>query len=100
MDLEGATMEIHGENNFCRVFELPNTYPQAYCFGGGQPVNFQMVDWFNPIPDDDIYDGKIKKWKEYKDMLKEFLAIKTYVRPGRQYLLITDFGESFIFCKN
>ena len=42
--------KVDGWNNFCRIFELPETYPKEYCFGGGHPVSFQMVDWFNPVP--------------------------------------------------
>lgn len=31
---------------FFYVFRLPQEFPREYCFGGGVPVNFQMVDWF------------------------------------------------------
>lgn len=31
---------------FYHVFRLPPAFPSEYCFGGGVPVNFQMVDWF------------------------------------------------------
>ena len=85
------------QNNFCRVFELPEGYPKGFCFGGGKPVTFQMVDWFNPIPRRDILNDDIKEWNEYIPLLKDFLESKTYVKPGRQYLVITDFGESFLF---
>ena len=85
--------------NFCRVFELPNMYPQGFCFQGGKPVSFEMVDWFNPIPDDDICHKKVKPWEEYVDGIKSFLKKKRYLKPNRKYLLITDFDESFIFEK-
>lgn len=90
-------MEITKRNNFCRVFELPEKYPSGFCFGRGRPVSFQMVDWFQPIPVDDIYDDNVKDWAEYELMLKDFLRDKRYVKPGRQYLLITDFGQAFMF---
>jgi len=51
-------------NNFCRVFELPQTFSEAYCFSGGIPTVFIMVDWFNPIPASDVSDNKIKPWSE------------------------------------
>lgn len=89
---------VTNDNNFCRVFELPDNYPNEYCFGGGVPVYFKMVDWFNPIPPEHIED-KILKWEEYIPMLKDFLVLKNYVHPGKKYLLLTDFNESMIFEK-
>ena len=86
-------------NNFCRVFELPSEYPRGFCFGGGKPVNFQMVDWFNPIPTEDLHSGKDTTWIEYEVKLREFLKDKIYVKSGRKYILITNFNESFIFTK-
>ena len=91
---------ISQSNNFCRVFELPDEYPGGFCFGGGRPVMFAMVDWFGPIPDEDIVSGNIKPWSDYIPMLKEFLKDKIYVKPGKQYLLITDFGETMLFNKD
>ena len=35
-------------NNFCRVFMLPEKYCNDFCFNGGHPTNFQMIDWFCP----------------------------------------------------
>ena len=85
-------MKVTKDNNFCRVFELPESYPRGFLFGGGKQVNFLMVDWFNPVPQEYIE----KEWSEVIPMLKEFLKGKQYVRHGRKYLLITDFDESFI----
>jgi len=93
-----GNIEITHTTNFCRIFELPIGYPEGFCFGGGRPVQFQMVDWFYPIPQEDIPDN-IKPWDEYILPLKDWLKDKGYVKPGRQYLLITDFGEAFIFGK-
>ena len=90
---------ITEKNNFCRVFELPNTYPQAFCFGDGHPVTFQLVDWFQPIPTGDILSDTIKPWGEYVYSLTVFLKNKDYMKVGKQYLLITDFGESMLFNK-
>lgn len=92
-------MEITHENNFCRVFELPIKYPEDFLFDGPKPVRFFMIDWFNPIPRNDIDQSKLKNWSEYEEMLKNFLGIKVYLKPNVKYLLITDFGKSFIFKK-
>lgn len=83
--------------NFCRVFELPDAYPAGSCFGGGHPVMFQMVDWFCPIPSEDMENDAIKPWGDYVPFLKRFLKDKNYVKPGKQYILITDFGEVMLF---
>jgi len=88
---------ITEQNNFCRVFELPDKYPRGFCFGGGKPVIFQMVDWFQPIPVEDILNHEVEEWSIYVPLLQEGLKVKNYIKPGKQYLLITNFGESFIF---
>ena len=93
-------MKITERNNFCRVFELPNTYSSDFCFGGGIPTTFQMVDWFQPIPIEDVVSNNIEDWSTYVPLLQNWLNDKVYVKPNRQYLLITDFDESFIFRKN
>ena len=83
---------IPWEKNFCRVFELPNNFPEGFLFGGGKPVTFKMIDWFNPIPE----EGP-DKWEDIVPMLKEFLKKKRYIVPGKKYIVITDFDEAFIF---
>jgi len=85
------------DNNFCRVYELPDRYPEGYCFNGGLPVVMKMVDWFNPWPPSTIGGGS---WEDdVVPMLKEFLRDKNYVKPGKKYLLVTDFDKSFVFTK-
>ena len=102
--------EVDGWNNFCRVFELPESYPSDYCFGGGHPVNFQMVDWFEPVPD--IGRAAVTKevWRErageittkevdlaeLDEYLSPWLKDKPYMKKGRQYLVICDFGATLI----
>lgn len=81
--------------NFCRVFELPDRYPEGYCFSGGKPVTMLMVDWFNPWPD----NPKLKTWEDVTKLLLPFLRSKIYVKPNKRYILITDFGASLIFEK-
>ena len=53
--------KVDSWNNFCRVFMLPEEYPEDFCFNGGHPVNFQMVDWFNPVAHDDLFLPAISK---------------------------------------
>lgn len=31
---------VDGWNNFCRVFEIPESYPDGYLFGGGLDSQF------------------------------------------------------------
>lgn len=90
-------MNITHDTNFCRVFEMPESYPAGFCFSGARPVEVQMVDWFKPIFVDDIDSGEFKTWSEYSSFLIDFMKPKSYVKPGRQYVLVTDFGESLSF---
>lgn len=98
-------------NNFCRVFEMPETYPQGYCFGGGKPVEVLMVDWFYPVHDMGRAAVSKEVWSkevgpvedqikeidgdELIEMLSPFIAEKNYTRKGKTYVVICDFGLSF-----
>lgn len=84
------------ETNFCRVFELPTSYPEGFCFGGGKSVMMKMVDWFNPWPMGPL-EKEPETWAEVVEMLRPWLKEKCYVQPDRTYILITDFGESMMF---
>ena len=107
---------VDGWNNFCRVFELPRDYPSDYCFGGGIPVQILMVDWFNPVPDIPQPGVSKETWKKevgeietttvthdelYKELVP-WLLKKPYIRPGREYLVLCDFGVTLRFegCEN
>jgi len=87
------SFKVTEQNNFCRIFELPDKLSDEFCFNGGIPILFKMVDWFNPVSDcpceitTDSLCGQLEEW----------LQDKSYVRPGKKYLLISDFGASFIF---
>jgi len=100
-------------NNFCRVFELPDKYIENYCFQGGHPTNFQMIDWF--CPTDMGQPGVTKEvWKKevgpiktreldlktFSDDIVPFLKDKAYVKQGKKYLLLCDFGATLLFDKN
>jgi len=103
--------KVDGWNNFCRVFELPKSYSNEYCFGGGHATNFQMVDWFNPIQglpmpgcDKKIWLEKVGSieikqvdYDELVALLNPWLILKNYVKPDHEYLVICDFGATFIF---
>ena len=63
---------------FVRVFRCPMRYPETFCFGGGVPVEFIMVDWFN-TPD--------------MRCLDEFIRSKDYYNPLYNHIVISEFGE-------
>jgi hypothetical protein len=90
-------MKPTADNNFCRVFELPEQYPPGFCFGGGTQVQMLMVDWFIPWPHNPKGQEPLETWVEVVDYLLPWLAKKSYVKPGRRYILVTDFGESLMF---
>lgn len=95
-------MEVTSEQNFCRVFELPDQYPEGFCFGGGKPVTMVMVDWFNPINPQDFWNEESTAevdWSETEAKLKKFISGKQYVRSGKKYLVITDFGKALVIEK-
>lgn len=104
---------VDGWNNFCRVFRLPEEFPNKYCFGDGHPVNFQMIDWFNPVPGIaqpavtkkvwiEKY-GNLEKIKTEIDLLElageliPWLKEKDYYSPVFLYLILFDFGASLVF---
>ncbi|HZF69381.1 hypothetical protein [Sulfuricurvum sp.] len=108
---EGVKYKVDSWNNFCRVFELPNEFSSEYCFGGGIPTNFQMVDWFCPIMGLGQYTVSKEKCIEMgyipeevevdhldeANALVEFLKQKNYVKEDKTYLVLTTFGMSFSF---
>lgn len=93
--------EINDSNNFCMVFELPKEYLEGYCFGGGHDVNFKMVDWFNPMPNKEIMEAIDpdfpSDWEGVKAELIKVMPDKKYAKKDSKYLVLTDFGDSFLF---
>lgn len=59
------------------VYELPDELSTGYCFGGGRPITFVNVDWFNGI------DGMTR------EMLETEVRGKLYIRPGKSYLVLS-----------
>lgn len=97
-------------NNFCRVFELPDPLPTDYCFGEGIPCTMKMVDWFHPIPDmptpavtREVWEASrsvptVEVQMEYVEpTLRNFILAKNYVKPGRTYLVLYEFGAASVF---
>lgn len=105
--------KVDGWNNFCRVFELPSKFSSDFCFGGGIPTNFQMVDWFNPVPDigqpavtKEVWrkkvgeiDTRTVEGDELAATLTSWLKMKLYTKPSCRYLVLCDFGLCFTFIK-
>ena len=87
--------KVDNETNFCRVFKLPENYPSQFCFGGGIPVEFKMVDWFNPVR----RDKDEISLEELQENLIPFLKDKNYIEEKAIYLVLCDFGASFIFIR-
>jgi len=103
--------EVDMWNNFCRVFLIPNDFPHDFCFIKGHPVNFQMVDWFNPV--EGIGQAGISKeaWlekygnietkevdiNELSSFLVPWLRKKLYINKESKYLILFDFGASITF---
>ncbi len=92
---------ITQENNFIRIFRMPQQFRSDFCFGGGHPVNFQMVDWFNPIPQEELWSGKPKELtdkelEEYREAIREFIKVKNYYDPKFQFLALSAYGDVFL----
>jgi hypothetical protein len=106
-----STYTVDGWNNFCRIFEVPKKFSNEFCFNGGIPTNFQMVDWFYPV--EDICQPTVSKevWKEQVgpietqivnhnelgNKLINFVSRKNYIKPGRTYIILCDFEAIFVF---
>ena len=70
------------------VYQLPPKMSDGFCFGGGRPITFQNVDWFNG------FDGMTR------DDLETEVRGKKYVKPGETYLVCSPENEiSFTFQK-
>ena len=105
---------VDGWNNFCRVFEVPSEFPKGFCFGGGKPTSFKMVDWFNPVSGvnmaactKEIWKDKVGKIEVKEVLLCElvskigpFIKEKLYRSSNKDYLVICDFGACFMINKD
>ena len=83
-----------------RIFQVPVEYPMEYCFEGGKPASFLMVDWFNPIEQDKFWGDKNvtmndEDLEKHHEMVRNFIKGKTYYNPAYKYLAITDYNDAF-----
>jgi hypothetical protein len=39
-------------NGMVYIYKMPAKPSDGYCFGGGKPITFTNVDWFNTPPTD------------------------------------------------
>lgn len=92
-------------DDLVRVFELPAEGPEGYRFGGGVPVDFLEVDWFAALPPASVpnagvfpgpYPDPRTMPDEWERQLREYLAQKVYIKPGRRYLALC-LHRSFVF---
>ena len=88
--------QVTERNNFMRIFRIPNQFPSDFCFGGGHPVNFQIVDWFNPIPQEELLSGKAKTLEKYRRGIREFIKVKNYYDPAFKFLALSDYDDVFL----
>lgn len=89
--------------NFLRVFRVPDDFPSDYCFAGGHPVKFVMVDWFNAFSEHDFWNNQIKtfdetdvQYLEHVESLREYIKGKTYFKPDHTFMVLTDYGDVFV----
>jgi len=63
---------------FLRVYRLPTKLTNGYCFGGGVPITFLNVDWFEALID----DGRAP--------LEAFIKSKRYYDATARFLVLAD----------
>lgn len=60
------------------VYRLPAKLSDGYCFGGGRPIGFLNVDWFDAV----IAEGQ--------EPLIKFIKNKRYFDPFGRFLVLSD----------
>lgn len=98
------TYKITEATNFIRIFRLPKEFPSGYCFDGGHPACFQLVDWFNPFDSTKFWEVAALEFEEndaayieHINGIKEFIAEKEYAKTNNDvFLAITDYGDAFL----
>ncbi len=84
MDADALTKIFTADRVFLRVYRLPEKLTNGYCFGGGVPISFMNVDWFEAF----VEDGREK--------IIEFIRGKQYYRRDARFLVLGD-RPDFIF---
>lgn len=69
---------LSAPRTFVRVYELPTKLTDGFCHGGGRPIAFVNVDWFEAI----VASGP--------EHLIRFIKGKQYYKPHRSYVVIGD----------
>jgi hypothetical protein len=59
------------------VYRLPARLSDGFCFGGGRPITFQNVDWFNG------YDGVTR------EAIESEVRGKVYAKAGGRFLVLS-----------
>ena len=90
--------KITSDNNFLRVFKLPTKFSSEYCFGGGIPHEFVMVNWLNVISPFEISDGKEFTLQELHDVCVPHMQKQEFLRKGK-YLILFECGAAIQFEK-
>jgi hypothetical protein len=98
--LEGGeeAVNINKTNNTVRVFIVPDelpTGPVTVSF----LVSFQMVDYFNALPEVELQGGEMdmddESGKDVREDLKRYIRQRHYFRPERVFLALTGYGDAF-----
>jgi hypothetical protein len=63
---------------FVRIYVVPEKPTNGYCFGGGVPITFMNVDWFEAM----VSAGR--------DDLVAFIKGKKYYHDNSRYLVLGD----------
>lgn len=67
---------LTGERVFVRVYRLPEKLTDGYCFGGGKPIPFLNVDWFEaPVSEGRVGLIRFIEGKQYFDRSARFLVL-------------------------
>jgi hypothetical protein len=74
------------------IYRLPDALNDGYCFGGGNPIPFQNVDFFDvacaccSVKLDGA--GQMRR-----DQIEEFIRTKRYFDPAARFLILSPPGH-------
>jgi hypothetical protein len=72
------------ERVFVRVYHLPGQLTDGFCFGGGKPITFVNVDWFEAVVGEGV------------EVLTSFIKTKAYYNDRARFLVLGDRSD-FVF---
>lgn len=70
-------------SSMIQVYRLPEKLTNGFCFGGGQPIEFENVDWFNAEP----VRGSAGPTEA---QVRAFVMSKRYYDPKARFLVLDD----------